>query len=153
MGRYLAGVASAMLLILAGLFVWQGLAQQEEEPDPIPDVPAANPRPDPLDAPPPVSAGPPPPEATELTREQRRFFRYDRNRDSMITRTEMLSSRTNAFRRLDTNGDNCLTFEEWAVRTSERFASADRDRSGALTPAEFAATRQRSTSNRPRCNC
>lgn len=153
MARYLAGVASAMLLILAGLFVWQGLAQQEEEPDPIPDVPAANPQPNPLDAPPPVSAGPPPPEATELTREQRRFFRYDRNRDSMITRTEMLSTRTNAFRRLDTNGDNYLTFEEWAVRTSEKFTGADADRSGGLTPAEFATTRPRRSASRPRCNC
>ena len=48
--------------------------------------------------------GPEPPEATELTREERRFFRYDRNRDRRITRTEMLSTRTDAFRKLDVDG-------------------------------------------------
>jgi len=152
MGRYIAGAVSAMLLIAAGLFVWESVAQQDESL-PTPSPPAVR-MPDPMDAPEPSSIGPPPPEATELTREQRRFGRYDRDRDGAITRVEMMSSRTNAFWQLDTNGDNYLTFEEWAVRTSERFTSADADGSGALTPDEFATTRQRrSSSGRSRCSC
>ncbi|QLC21524.1 hypothetical protein HFP51_04630 [Parasphingopyxis sp. CP4] len=153
MGRFLAGIMSALLLMGAGLFVWETLAQQDEPPPPAPPPPEIEPI-DPIDAPPPVTIGPPPPEATELTREQRRFGRYDRDRDGAITRAEMMSSRTDGFRALDTNGDNYLTFEEWAVRTSDRFSAADADQSGALTPAEFATTRQsRSSSTRQRCNC
>ncbi|QLC24202.1 EF-hand domain-containing protein [Parasphingopyxis algicola] len=153
MGRYFAGAVSAMLLIGAGLFVWESIAQQDEPPPPVAPPPEIE-LPDPMTAAEPQGTGPPPPEATELTREQRRFGRYDRDRDGTITRTEMMSSRTNAFRQLDTNGDNYLTFEEWAVRTSERFASADADGSGALTPQEFATTRQRrSGASRSRCNC
>ena len=153
MGRFLAGIMSALLLMGAGLFVWETLAQQEEPPPPARPPPEVEPV-NPMDAPPPVTIGPPPPEATELTREQRRFGRYDRDRDGAITRAEMMSSRTDGFRALDIDGDNYLTFEEWAVRTSERFATADTDQSGALTPAEFATTRQsRSPSTRQRCNC
>src|SRR3546814_12256555 len=69
-----------------------------------------------------VGAPPPmPPSAPQQTREERRFARYDRNRDDIITRTEMLSSRTKAFRKLDMDGNNLLSFEEWAVKTSDRF--------------------------------
>lgn len=151
MGRYLAGVASALLLVAAGFFVWQGWAQEEElppPPDPVAEAPA-----DPMTAGAPGRTGPAPPEATELTREQRRFARYDRNRDNIITRTEMMSTRTTSFRNLDKDSDNFLTFEEWAVRTADRFASADRDGSGTLTPAEFATTQPRRTSRPSRCNC
>ena len=59
---------------------------------------------------------------SDLSREEQRFFRYDRNRDRLITRNEMLSSRTEAFRALDRDGNNLLTFEEWAAATGERFA-------------------------------
>mgnify|MGYP006191514845 CR=1 FL=1 len=37
--RFFAGVASALLLVATGFFVWQGLAQQEENP--VPPPPAA----------------------------------------------------------------------------------------------------------------
>ena len=63
-------------------------------------LPHALPKADPADL-----TGPAPPEATELTREQRRFFRYDRNRDLKITRNEMLSTRSDAFRKLDKDGN------------------------------------------------
>lgn len=153
MGRYLAGGISAILLLIAGLFFWETVAGQEEPLPPAVPLPEVEPE-DPMTAEDPEEIGPPPPQATELTREQRRFGRYDRDRDGAITRIEIMSSRTNAFRQLDTNGDNYLTFEEWAVRTSERFAGADADGSGALTPAEFATTRpQRSASAAARCNC
>lgn len=87
-----------------------------------------------------------PPEASELTREQRRFFRYDRNRDLIITRNEMLSTRSDGFRKLDVDGNNLLTFEEWAVTTANRFDEADEDGDGKLTPREFATTARQPSS-------
>ena len=96
--------------------------------------------------------GPAPPEASELSREQQRFFRYDRNRDWRISRSEMLSTRTDAFRKLDVDGNNLLTFEEWAVATVQRFESADSNRDNELTPTEFAATRPKPV-RKPACRC
>jgi Ca2+-binding EF-hand superfamily protein len=100
--------------------------------------------------------GPTPPEASELTREQRRFFRYDRNRDLTITRNEMLSTRSDAFRKLDADGNNLLTFEEWAATTANRFDGADADGNGELTPREFRTTAKPSPTRTPRrsnCRC
>lgn len=96
--------------------------------------------------------GPAPPEATELSDEQRRFFRYDRDRDSRITRNEMLSTRTEAFRALDVDGNNLLTFEEWAVATTRRFDGADADGNKELTPAEFRTTAPKPRAG-PACRC
>jgi len=99
--------------------------------------------------------GPAPPEASELTREQNRFFRYDRNRDLKITRAEMLSTRTDAFRDLDADGNNLLTFEEWAVTTVERFEAMDANRDRELTAPEFATSAPRPARPTParRCAC
>ena len=156
MNRVILGAFLALVLVSVGLFWMQGRAQVEEgapppEPTPMeePEDPDALPTADVADM-----TGPEPPEASELTREQRRFFRYDRNRDLKITRNEMLSSRTDAFRRLDTDGNNLLTFEEWAITTSSRFEEMDGNQDDELTQAEFAtsAPAPRRTS-RPRCNC
>ncbi len=87
--------------------------------------------------------GPAPPEASELSKEQRRFFRYDKNHDWKISRNEMLSSRTEAFRKLDKNGNNLLSFEEWAVTTVDKFDGADADGNRYLTPSEFARTKKK----------
>ena len=97
--------------------------------------------------------GPAPPEATELSKEQRRFFRYDRDRDLRITRNEMLSSRTRDFRKLDKDGNNLLTFEEWAHATVDKFDGADADRDGELTQKEFATTAPKPRKKRTGCNC
>ena len=150
MNRIVLGAFGALVLVAVGLFWLQGRAEVEQGvPPPSPPVatPTGIPSAD-------VAGleGPAPPEATELTREQRRFFRYDRNRDHKITRTEMLSSRTDAFRDLDVDGNNLLTFEEWAVTTAERFDGADADGDGELTEKEFATTAPRPAST-PRCNC
>ena len=103
----------------------------------------------------PNAKGKPPPmpaEASPQTREQKRFARYDRDRDGVITRLEMMGSRTKVFKALDKDGDNLLSFEEWAVATSDRFAGADANKDGKLTPAEFATTAPKRTP-KPKCTC
>ncbi|MFN2100633.1 hypothetical protein [Altererythrobacter sp. MF3-039] len=151
-GLVLGGVLT-LTMVGIGLFWWQGRAEVEQgAPPPMPaevspssdELPSA----DITDF-----EGPEPPEASELSREQRRFFRYDRNRDLRITRNEMLSSRTDAFRKLDQDGNNLLTFEEWAVTTVNRFEEADADGNLELTQREFAATAPKRPANRSRCDC
>ena len=157
MNRVILGAFGALLLVSLGLFWMQGRAQVEEGAPPPVEQDSASATIDPNALP--VSdagdvTGPEPPEASELTREQRRFFRYDRNRDLKITRNEMLSTRTDSFRKLDVDGNNLLTFEEWAVTTASRFAEMDGNSDDELTQAEFAtsAPAPRRTS-RPKCNC
>ncbi len=82
----------------------------------------------------------PPPQATARTREEKRFDRYDHNRDNIVTRNEMMAARANEFRKLDKDGNNLLSFEEWAVKTSDRFAGADANKDTRLTRVEFATT-------------
>ncbi|VVT16780.1 EF-hand domain-containing protein [Erythrobacter sp. EC-HK427] len=153
MNRILLGAFGALVLATIALFWMQGRAQVEEAappPEPGEEVAADS------DALPQVDAsgmrGPAPPEASELSREQRRFFRYDRNRDLKISRNEMLSTRTAAFRRLDTDGNNLLTFEEWAISTSNRFDGMDADGDDELTQAEFATSRPSPRSTQS-CSC
>ena len=157
MGRMVLGVVLGLVLATIGMFWWQGRAQVEDNAPPPPE--AVDPVPAASDLPvsdPGEMEGPTPPEASELTREQRRFFRYDRNRDLTITRNEMLSTRSDAFRKLDVDGNNLLTFEEWAVTTANRFDGADADANGELTQAEFRTTARPSTSSttrRSNCRC
>ncbi|WP_324260220.1 EF-hand domain-containing protein [Altererythrobacter sp. H2] len=152
MKQVVLGAVGALVLAGVGLFWWQGRAQVEEGAPP-PEPVATEPAPDSLPAADIAGLrGPAPPEATELTREERRFFRYDRNRDRKISRNEMLSTRTDAFRALDKDGNNLLTFEEWAVTTVDRFEGADKDGNGELSAAEFATTAPKRP-NRPACRC
>ncbi|KHK91528.1 EF-hand domain-containing protein [Novosphingobium malaysiense] len=152
MHRFLLGGLAALVMAGVGLFWLQGRAEVEAGAPP-PEVEAA-PTPDVL-----PSAevgdlvGPEPPVATELTREQRRFGRYDRDSDGRITRHEMLSTRTSGFHRLDKDGNNLLTFEEWAVTTVDKFDYADVDDNDWLTPEEFARTAPPRRKRKPRCNC
>ncbi|MCB2061841.1 MAG: hypothetical protein R3E09_19110 [Novosphingobium sp.] len=154
MNRILLGALAALLLVASGIFWWQGRAETEQGVPP-PELALETDRPDPEAMP---SAdisglkGPAPPEADELTREQRRFSRYDRDSDGRITRNEMLSTRTRAFRALDKDGNNLLTFEEWAVTTADRFDGADANGDLSLTPEEFATTRPK-RKPKPDCRC
>ena len=156
MGRFLAGSIAALLLVAAGLFWWQSEAERGAQPlvaqggakAQTPSLPGEG-DPDAQGAPPPA-----PPEADKRTREQKRFDRYDRNRDGIITKLEMMASRTAAFRKLDKDGNNLLSFEEWAVRTSDRFTGADANRDGRLIAAEFATTAPKPATARPSaCPC
>lgn len=152
MNRILLGALSALLLMAGGVFWWQGRAETEigtppPNPEKVKIAPDALPQAD-------VAGlqGPKPPEATELTREQKRFGRYDYNRDGRITRNEMMASRTAAFRKLDVDGNNLLTFEEWAVGTANKFKSADANGDLWLSPAEFVTTRPM-PQPKPKCGC
>ncbi len=154
MRQTILGVFVGLILAGVGVFWWQGRAQVETnappppEPEELAEADDVLPEVDPGDL-----TGPAPPEASELSREERRFFRYDRNRDRIITRNEMLSSRSNAFRKLDVDGNNLLTFEEWAVNTSERFSGMDADGNAELTQSEFATSAPRPRASRPACSC
>lgn len=144
MWRYFVGGAAALLLALAGMFLFRGSAASEAKLPPAPPAQAKAATDEPL----PAEA----PRASERTREQKRFDRYDKDRNEAISREELLAPRRKAWAKLDKNGDGKLSFEEWAVRSVTRFAEADRDRSGAMSRAEFATTapKRRAT---PRCAC
>ncbi|NIJ08300.1 hypothetical protein FHS31_001917 [Sphingomonas vulcanisoli] len=95
---------------------------------------------------------PDPPTASEKTREEKRFSRYDHDKDGKVSRDEFLAARHKAFTKLDVNGDGKLSFDEYAVKTEDRFADADKDKSGALDAAEFATTKIQRKS-KPKVNC
>ena len=153
MNRVLLGAFGALVMVAIGLFMWQGRAVETQGLAP-PEAPApAVAEPLPSAAPDAASMrGPSLPTADKPSDEQRRFARYDINRDLIVTRNEMLSTRVAAFRKLDKDGNNLLTFEEWAVATVDKFAGADRDRDDRLTPAEFATTKPKAKP-KPRCAC
>lgn len=140
MGRFLSGVAAALLMVAAGLFLWQSQAQ--DAPVVIPKAPPPR-----LAAIAPETQAPlrqlaltTPPVATAKTREEKRFGRADKDDDGRVTRAELLAPRQKAFAKLDKNGDGRLAFEEWAVKTVSKFDGADDDGNGALTAAEYAET-------------
>lgn len=141
MGRFLSGVGAALFLVAAGLFFWQGRAQDAPV---IPPAPAARVQIAAARVPPSLLSADPvlrmPPAATAKTREEKRFGRADKDDDGRITRAELLAPRQKAFAKLDRNGDGRLAFEEWAVKTVGKFDGADDDNDGALTAAEYAST-------------
>ena len=135
MWRFIAGVVSALLLTTAGFLVWRAQADRGTA---LPQAPAAAST---ADAPLGIADLAGPPTATERTREEKRFQRYDRDRNGAVSRDEYMASRRKAFAKLDLNGDGRLSFDEYAVKTVTKFAVADRDRNTALNPIEFATTR------------
>jgi hypothetical protein len=143
MWRFLAGVASALLLSGAGLFWWTSSRPESPLARAVTPAVAASTR---------AGESAPPPEAEELTREEKRFDRYDKDRDQRITADEYLLSRRKAYAKLDVNGDGRLSFEEWGKKTTDKFAKADGDRSKTLSREEFATTKVvRKTPARSNC--
>lgn len=93
------------------------------------------------------------PEASEKTKEEKRFSRADKNKDGKVEEEEMLEPRRKAFAKLDVNHNGSLSFEEWAVKTITKFQTADKDRNGYLTAAEFATTAPKKKQHRASCSC
>ena len=131
MWRYIAGGVSALLLVTAGIIVFKGHASA---PSPIVARAAAAPAPQAAPLPDAVPA------ASDRTREQKRFDRYDKDRNGAVTREEYLAQRRKAYAKLDTNHDGVLSFDEWAIKAETKFAAADKDKSGAMNTTEFATT-------------
>lgn len=146
--RFLTGAGAATLLLLAGFFIWKGIAQRSDNPVPAAPVETAS------AAEIPATPGQPP-AADARTREQRRFDRADRDNDGNVTLEEMTWQRRRNFQRLDANHDNQLSFDEWASSTLRKFATADANHDRALNRAEFATTapRPRRTASAARCDC
>lgn len=143
MWRYVTGAISALLLTMAGALLWSSLAGTKAS---IGQAPPES------DAPLGLADVNAPLEASERTREQRRFSRYDADQNGAVSRDEYLLSRRKTYARLDLDGDGKLSFEEYAVKATKKFAGADRDRTGVLTPAEFLSTRVARKSS-PKGNC
>ncbi|KQU59194.1 histidine kinase [Sphingomonas sp. Leaf339] len=132
MWRYVAGGGAGLAAVAAGAILWTSrdtpsvaalparpIAALEQEQASLPDAV---------------------PEASAKTREEKRFGRYDKDRNGQITREEYLVSRRKAYAKLDTDGDGRLSFDEWAAKTNGKFATADADKSGTMSAAEFATT-------------
>jgi hypothetical protein len=146
MVRYVAGGASALLLIAAGFFIWKSGAEAENVVPPAPAAGAASYQ---------AGAGPrlaSPPAQPERSREAKRFARADRDRDGRITLAEQLAPRRKAFAKADRDGNGSLSFEEWTASSAARFAKADKDRSGWLDAAEYEASRPKPKA-KPKCKC
>lgn len=139
--RFLAGVGSTLLLCAAGFFWWSSRTAHSGSILPSPAYAQETP-----------SGAPEAPQADEKTREQKRFDRYDKDRDEKVSREEYLASRVKAFQRLDVNHDGKLSFDEWAKKSIDKFAGADGDHSGTLDRKEFATTRPVRKS-RPKPDC
>ncbi|HZG08408.1 MAG TPA: EF-hand domain-containing protein [Allosphingosinicella sp.] len=150
--RFIAGAVSALLLTVGGFFVWKGQAGTED-PLPPPPPPRMLSAPAPMLQPDRSPRGlPPPPQATEKSKEEKRFARADKDKDGRITLEELYQPRRKAFAKLDGNGDGRLSFEEWAASTGEKLRKADADRSGWLSPREYEATKPK-TKAKPKCRC
>ncbi len=137
MWRYLAGAIGALMLAGGGLVLWQSL---NASPPILPPAPGATAN---------TGALTEPPAASEKTREEKRFGRYDKDKDGKVSREEFLATRRKAYAKLDTNGDGRLDFDEWSLKTTTRFANADSDKSATLTAEEFATTRIARKATRP----
>jgi hypothetical protein len=145
MVRYVAGAGSALLLVLAGFFIWTGRAGTD---DPIPPPP----EPEALVSPLRPTLLATPPAASEKSKEAKRFARADKDRDGRISLDELYLPRRKAFARLDRDKDGRLGFEEWAAGTAAKFAKADGDRSGWLSRAEYETTKPKPKA-KPKCRC
>ncbi|MBP2275878.1 MULTISPECIES: histidine kinase [Sphingomonas] len=145
MWRYLVGGLATLALVAAGMLLFNRGARS------VAALPSA-----PLALAQTTEGGALPatvPEASDKTREQKRFDRYDKDRDGKVTREEYLAPRRKAYAKLDTNHDGVLSFDEWAVKTETKFAEADKDKSGAMTPAEFVSTAPKRKAPRVRRDC
>jgi hypothetical protein len=132
--RFFAGVASCFLLMTGAFLIWQSRAEHAPS---FPNAPAPRGYAASL-----LGGGEPlqAPEADPKTREEKRFSRYDKNKDGKIEAAEYLAARRRNFDKLDLDHNGALSFQEYAAKGIEKFNAADRERNGWLLPGEFVAT-------------
>ena len=131
--RFIAGAAAAFLLMTGAFLIWQSRAAEGPR---LPAAPAARAAGSSLfGSDTPLQA----PEADPKTREEKRFARYDKNKDGKVQADEYLAARRRNFDKLDADHNGALSFQEYAVKGIEKFAAAG-GRKGWLSPAEFVAT-------------
>ena len=131
--RFFAGVAACFLLMTGAFLLWQSRAAEG------PRLPAA---PAPRDAGSSLfgsDASLQAPEASAKTREEKRFSRYDKNKDGKVQADEYLAARRRNFDKLDADRNGALSFQEYAVKGIGKFDAAG-GKKGWLSPAEFVAT-------------
>lgn len=145
MWRYVVGAGGALALAGAGVMIFSGHAST---PAVLPAAPLAAAANDDEQALPDTV-----PAATARTREEKRFGRYDKDKDGAVTRDEYLAARHKAYAKLDRDGNGQLSFDEWATKAETKFATADHDKSGAMNAAEFATTAVKRNPARARANC
>ena len=144
--RFFAGVAACFLLMTGAFLIWQSRAEGG------PSLPGAPPArtlgtslfgsTDQLQA----------PEASAKTREEKRFSRYDKNKDGKVEADEYLAARRRNFDKLDIDRNGALSFQEYAAKGIEKFNAAG-GRKGWLSPAEFVATAPPQAKRKATCSC
>lgn len=134
MVRFLAGAAAAFLLLTGAFLMWQSHAERNPA---LPNAPAPRTYAAaslqtadlPLEA----------PEASPKSREEKRFARYDKDRNGKVEAAEYLAARRRNFDKLDADHNGALSFNEYAAKGIEKFVGAG-GRKGWLSPAEFVKT-------------
>ena len=142
--RFLAGAAACFLLLTGAFLIWQSRAEHVSG---LPGAPPARAATlfgttEPLQA----------PEASAKTREEKRFARYDKDKDGKVETMEYLAARRRNFDKLDVDHNGALSFAEYAVKGIEKFNAAG-GRKGFLTPAEFVATAPPPPKHKLGCSC
>ena len=120
MGRLVAGILAALLLVTGVVVMVSGKAEQPlfaAAPTPRLAAPATA---APVRLAPIGSA----PSADPKSKEEKRFDRSDKNKDGTITLAELVEPRRKPFAKLDLDKDGKLSFEEWAVKTIDKFEGA-----------------------------
>lgn len=142
--RFLAGAAACFLLMTGAFLMWQSRAEHASA---LPTAPAARAaslfgNAGPLEA----------PEASARTREEKRFARYDKDKDGKVEVMEYLAARRRNFDKLDVDRNGALSFQEYAAKGIEKFNAAG-GRKGWLSPAEFVATAPPPAKHKAACSC
>jgi hypothetical protein len=143
--RFFAGVASCFLLMTGAFLLWQSRAERApaSSAGSAPNIGSSL-----FGSDAPLRA----PEASEKTREEKRFSRYDKNKDGKVQSDEYFAARRRNFDKLDIDHNGALSFAEYAVKGIEKFNAAG-GRKGWLSAAEFVATAPPPPKHKTACSC